>query len=194
MAYRRSAVLLVVGVSAFITLGLGILVYQPVQAQCGDNPPQSSCITCHEKEAPVTNQGYWHEIHAQKDCCAKCHGGNCSAADKDRAHVGMMAQPLKDVYLNCAGCHPDDYQQRAGKFAGILGVTPGSSPTATPVSAGPFASQQMVIPQPAAGGPAHSLQALQALGFLALVGFFLFALSQIARHPAAREPQTGQVH
>ena len=46
--------------------------------------------------------------------------------DKDQAHVGVMRNPLGDTYLSCHQCHPDDYQQRAEKFAVVLGVTPQS--------------------------------------------------------------------
>ncbi len=193
MVNRKLVFSLVVGVSMFLTAALGMLVYQPAQAQCGDNPPDSSCITCHAKEAPVANRGAWHEVHAQKDCCAKCHGGNCSAVDKEAAHAGMTIQPLEDVYVSCSSCHPDDYLQRAAQFGVILGVKPGSSPTATPVSAGRSASQQMVIPQPPAGRASFSLQGFQALGLLAVIGLFLLALGQLARHPVVREADPRQV-
>ena len=63
-----------------------------------------------KKSFPVYDQGDWHVLHARKDCCAQCHGGNCSSMDKDLAHEGMVANPLEDIYTNCYHCHPDDYQ------------------------------------------------------------------------------------
>ncbi len=116
--------------------GLVLWAGSPVRvlAQCGDIPPDSSCITCHEKEFPVYDQGDWHILHARKDCCAQCHGGNCSATDKGLAHQDMTANPLEDIYTNCYHCHPDDYQARAGQFGLTLGITPGSRPTPTPAA------------------------------------------------------------
>jgi hypothetical protein len=104
-----------------------------VSAQCGVNPPDPSCVTCHEIQEPVYGKGEWHSIHARKDCCTNCHGGNCSAAEKERAHEGMVPNPLSDIYTNCHACHPDDYPERAARFAAELGITPSSRETPTPV-------------------------------------------------------------
>jgi hypothetical protein len=145
-----------------------------VQAQCGDIPPNSSCITCHEKEDPVYEQGEWHALHARKDCCAQCHGGNCSATDQVLAHQGMTDNPLEDIYTNCYHCHPDDYQARAGRFGLALGITPGSRPTPTqPAFAAAIAHPLLVSPQPVqAGGPAWS-----GVGaFLGMLSLALLAL------------------
>ena len=112
-----------------ITLSVSPL---PVSAQCGVNPPHPSCVNCHEIQAPVDEGGEWHEVHARKDCCTNCHGGNCSAEEKERAHIGMIPNPLEDIYTNCHACHPDDYPQRAAVFAAELGVTPSSRETPMP--------------------------------------------------------------
>ena len=122
-----AGVLLLTGV---VTLSI---MPTPVSAQCGVNPPPSSCITCHEIQAPVYENGEWHGVHARKDCCTNCHGGNCSADEKERAHVGLIPNPLADIYTNCHACHPDDYQQRAAIFAAELGITPSSRKTPTPL-------------------------------------------------------------
>jgi hypothetical protein len=94
------------------------------QAQGVDYPPDSSCYTCHEESYPVFGKGEWHEIHARKDCCWNCHGGNSQSMDKDLAHVGLVRQPLEDMYTDCYACHPYDYPTRAERFAGALGVVP----------------------------------------------------------------------
>jgi hypothetical protein len=140
--------------------GLALWAGSPVsaRAQCGDIPPDSSCITCHEKELPVFEQGAWHVLHARKDCCAQCHGGNCSATDKTLAHQGMTANPLEDIYTNCYHCHPDDYQALAGQFGLSLGITPGSRPTPTPAVMN-AASASVLLVEPGAtlsAGPARS--------------------------------------
>ena len=120
----------------FISSLAGIIVLlgvrtAPVRAQCGE-PQPSSCTTCHAREDPVSEKGEWHIIHASKDICINCHGGNGSAMDKDLAHEGLMAHPLDDIYTDCHSCHPD-YDARAAQFAPTLGVTPGSCATPTPV-------------------------------------------------------------
>lgn len=117
---------------------LGNLTASPVRAQCGDTPADSSCITCHEYQVadPIFGKGEWHAIHALKDCCWNCHGGNTKTQDKDLAHIGMISNPLQDIYKDCYSCHPDNYQALAEQFALDLGITPSSSPTVTPVPTG----------------------------------------------------------
>ena len=117
-----------------LVFSLSIFI-QKVQAQCGDDPGSSSCITCHEKESAyrVIGTGIWHAIHASKDSCWNCHAGNSRVDDKELAHEGILVHPLEDVYTDCYACHPIDYLQRAELFGAILGVTPASRPTSTPV-------------------------------------------------------------
>lgn len=127
-------------------------------AQCGDPPQKSSCIACHEKEDPVYQNGEWHGIHALKDCCTNCHGGNCRESDEKLAHKGLAAHPLDDIYTNCYACHPADYQERAARFGALLEVTPHSRPTSTPVPVGPVNENPLVIltdtlPSPAPAFP-----------------------------------------
>jgi hypothetical protein len=137
-----------------LSLASGLFIWamtpSPAAAQCGSNPPpDSSCFTCHVQENPVVENGVWHGIHGRSDCCAKCHGGNCSTMDKDLAHQGMVNNPLSDIYTNCHSCHPDDYYTRADIFAAELGITPGSIPTPTPAPAGKvIASPLVILPAP----------------------------------------------
>jgi hypothetical protein len=155
MAYKRLLVVFI----GLLCLGLAVFVWamtpSPVAAQCGSNPPpNSSCYTCHVQENPESEIGDWHGTHGRSDCCAKCHGGNCSTMDADLAHQGVVANPLSDIYTNCHSCHPDDYLTRADVFAAELGITPGSSPTATPAPTGKVNASPLVIlpaPEPATG-------------------------------------------
>jgi hypothetical protein len=156
-------------------LGASIMVWGtsplPVAAQCGENPPpKSSCVTCHVQENQFHPNEAWHDTHALQDCCTNCHGGNCMASDKELAHQGLVPDPLEDIYTNCYHCHPDDYQEKAQRFALILGVTPGSSPTPTPVPAGPVAGNPIVILPP----PTPSAASLQL--WIPLLGGFTFLL------------------
>ena len=148
----------------------------PAQAQCGDNPPQSSCITCHTQEDPINNIGEWHEIHSLKDCCTNCHGGNCKANEKELAHQDLVANPLVDIYVGCHGCHPDDYLVRAERFAMALGVTPGSSPTPTAVSIGPIIEHPIIILPTSLQHTQFSVPWLLVLGILVSIVLVLFGL------------------
>ena len=136
LLFLTGAVLLVIAVMNFLPTS--------VQAQCGTGPP-GSCVECHIEQALVYEQGIWHGTHARKDCCTNCHGGNCSAAEKELAHVGIIANPLEDVYTNCHACHPDDYWQRAETFAVELNITPSSRATPTFVPTSDPASRQPTI-------------------------------------------------
>jgi hypothetical protein len=137
--------------SGLVFLGLMIVVWaitpRMAAAQCGDYPPDSSCYTCHEETYPVFGKGEWHEIHARKDCCWNCHGGNTQTMDKDQTHLGMSLHPLEDTYTDCYACHPSDYQSRAERFGAILGVMPvGQEPTPQPsIPVAPDENLQLVI-------------------------------------------------
>jgi hypothetical protein len=170
--------------SLFALVVLAILTTPHALAQCGDNPPDSSCITCHEyqKADPVYGRGEWHDIHASKDCCWNCHGGNTQTQDKDLAHLGMTKNPLEDIYLDCHCCHPQDYPNRAERFAVALGVTPGSSPTCTPIPIGPSVEHSIVILSPSVPNAPPAFLGPLALGGLAFTALFLFALRLIYLH------------
>jgi hypothetical protein len=119
-------------VASLVMLAIGLVVlFMPhaASAQCNDQKP--SCCTCHTTAHPVVDQGEWHSIHARKECCRSCHGGNDQAQDKETAHVGMTLHPLDDTYTACHQCHPDDYRQRAEVFAVALHITPQSSEPVT---------------------------------------------------------------
>ncbi len=94
-----------------------------LSAQCGSSA--SSCKSCHEtqRQDPVNTKGIWHTQHAFGDFCEFCHAGNVKAKDKDAAHAGSILNPLGDVKGSCQSCHPNDFMQRAQKYAAALGVT-----------------------------------------------------------------------
>ncbi len=168
-------------------LGCAILTWaltpSSAAAQCGSNPPSdSSCYTCHVQDDPVANTGLWHGIHANKDCCARCHGGNCSATDKTLAHQGMVANPLNDIYTSCHSCHPDNYQELAETYAITLNIVPGSIPTPTPAPTEKVISSSLVIlPSPGpTTAPAIPLQILLA-GLVAIV-LIIFGIIWLVMH------------
>ena len=178
----------------YIILGLGmfflgisllfwVLTPSPVSAQCGSNPqPDTSCYTCHVQEDPVAGNGDWHGVHGRKDCCAKCHGGNCSTMDKDLAHQGIIANPLTDIYTNCHSCHPDDYQAKADIFAAELGITPGSIATPTPAPVSKVQAASLVIlPAPASTG-SLSIPRPLILGGSLLIILFISGIILLITH------------
>jgi len=137
---KRSYLLLTIAGMLLLTAGLVVWAGTAPRAlaQCGDTIDKSSCITCHEVSDPVTGTGEWHDVHAAKDCCWNCHGGNTTTMDKDLAHAGMTLNPLVDTYQDCHACHPDDYQSRAERFGASLGIVPVDNapnlPTPQPIS------------------------------------------------------------
>ena len=162
--------------SLVVLVALLLVNIQPVHAQCGDQPP-SSCLTCHAVEDPVDENGEWHIIHASKDICLSCHGGNGTTLDKELAHDGMTAHPLEDIYTDCHSCHPD-YDERAQQFSITLGVTPGSCATPTPIpapvgdSSSGSPSSSVYVPNGAASTVWESI-AVIASGLVVLAIFFL---------------------
>ncbi len=107
--------------------------FRQAEAQCGSSA--SSCRSCHEvqKMAPINTKGAWHSAHAFGDFCAFCHSGNTKSKDKSAAHAGMV-EPLSDVKGACQSCHPNDFMDRAKKYASVLGKTIG---TGTPAANSP---------------------------------------------------------
>ena len=163
-------------VGVFLVAGAVIWSFwpAPVSAQCGVNLLDSSCFKCHTAESEYFGKGEWHSIHAPKDCCANCHGGNCAATDKELAHQGMIPNPLEDIYTNCHACHPYDYQERAARFAATLNITPASRETPTPYPLPPVEP-----PKPGFIMPTDLLTAPTALHPLGLIigGLALLALT-----------------
>jgi hypothetical protein len=171
---------------AVVVLVLGVKTIS-VRAQCGEKEP-SSCVTCHAQEDPVNEKGEWHIIHADKDICINCHGGNATTMNKDLAHEGLTSNPLSDIYTDCHSCHTD-YELRAQIFASTLGVTPGSCATPTP-----FTVNAISNGPPSGGvnlpinhvGTASSFQTFLVIGtMLSILILFVFGLIWLERHPIA---------
>ncbi len=169
---------------AGVTIMLWFMII-PVRASCGD-PQSSSCITCHTKEDPVNGKGEWHIIHASKDICINCHGGNGTSMVKDLAHEDLTANPLNDIYTDCHSCHPLDYVGRASIFAPTLGVTPGScaTPTLLPVVntyAGPMSGNINISTKLISSS--FSWQSfLVVVAMMSIVLLFVFGLVWMDRH------------
>jgi hypothetical protein len=176
---------LIVALFLMVSLVLGLRSVSPVMAQC-ENPPKSSCISCHGRVDHLAGMGEWNGVHVSQDMCTSCHGGNGSTMDKDLAHEGIVAQPLSDIYTDCHSCHPTNYVARSAQFAATLHVTPGSCATPTPVAlinnSGGLPPGSIIMPSDQAKG--HSLWGsfLMATGGLATLAFFLLGLWWLERH------------
>jgi hypothetical protein len=165
-----------------LVLLVGIL---RVRADCG-GPQLSSCTTCHAQQDPVNGKGEWHSIHANKDICINCHGGNASTLNKALAHEGLTPNPLNDIYTDCHSCHPFDYIARAAIFAPTLDITPGSCATPTPFSVGNTSGK------PPSGGfnmqtnLVSTIQSSQpflvAGAMMSILALFVFGLILLERH------------
>ena len=135
-----------------------------IDAQCGSSA--SSCRSCHEvqKAAPVNTKGAWHSAHAFGDFCAFCHSGNTKSMEKSAAHTGMV-EPLSDVKGACQSCHPNDFMDRAKKYAAVLGKPIGTgTPTAKPPVTGSGEKPGNVSfgPMPPTGGTIIDLNRIYA--------------------------------
>ncbi len=190
---------------AVLLAGIAVLTWtRPASAQCGSSA--SSCKTCHEvqKQDSVNAKGEWHTGHAFGDFCEFCHAGNVKAKDKAAAHTGMIA-PLGDVKGSCQSCHPNDYMDRANKYAAVLGKPIGSTgmpsaaaPIAAPdvttstTSCGPVApmgGQTIDLNQVYAGtasAPPANLGNLILIGMIAAIALVLFGLVFYYEHPIQR--------
>jgi cytochrome c553 len=151
MQLRKTHFLILMGLGVLMLAGfLLLLPVTQAAAQCGSQA--SSCKSCHETQAqkPVNNDGTgWHTGHAFGDFCYACHGGNNQSTNKDEAHTGMVP-PLSDIKTACQGCHPNDLNERAQKYADVLGVKLGES--AASGSAQPTQAQPTEKTTPAAAG------------------------------------------
>jgi hypothetical protein len=174
---------------ALLTVSLfSLFLTFPAKAQCGGpGRSASSCKSCHEKQDPIANNGEWHIIHAEKDLCINCHGGNGTTMDITLAHQGMTAHPLSDIYTDCHSCHPKDYDQRAQLFAPTLGVTPGSCATPTAIAAGGVAGEppagNLVVPYTSEDGSVQAGPPLLIIsGGLLFLVFFCLSLRWLSIH------------
>ena len=110
----------------WVALLLGPSVW--VTAQGND-----SCRTCHEGQGkkPISQPDDWHTQHIDSVRCAICHGGNPQEIEADKAHAGVLRNPLGEAENRCGICHPDDFVDRANQYARLI---PAITATAAPVT------------------------------------------------------------
>lgn len=138
-----------IGVSILVAL-LAVWITCPilVRAQCGNI--ESTCYTCHQATHSVCGTTDWHTTFAHRYACWNCHGGNDTAQDKNRAHVGLITNPLENAYTSCYPCHPNDFEQRAQQLANEIGIQVSFREPAPTLNASSVAivSQPIIVPPP----------------------------------------------
>jgi hypothetical protein len=174
-----------------LTLLLGIVLVwcgfliSPASAQCG-TPPKSSCLTCHTEVDHLSGMSEWNKVHLNQDMCVNCHGGNGSSMDKALAHVGLVAQPLSDIYTNCHSCHPSDYVKKSSEYAATLNFTLGSCATPTPVfvnkSSGGSPPGAMTMSSDMMDTAISAQPFMLIIGGLATLALFFVVLGWLASH------------
>jgi hypothetical protein len=189
MISKKSLAIGFTGIALLVVSLVSLSLTFPASAQCGGpGESASSCKTCHEEQDPVDSNGEWHIIHAEKDICINCHGGNGTTMDKTLAHQEMTVHPLSDIYTDCHSCHPYDYAVRAQIFAPTLGVTPGSCATPTAVARGSSAEEppagNLVIPSNLESRSIQSEPPLLIVGSgLFMLLLFCLCLRWLSIHP-----------
>ncbi len=175
MYSRHSWLLILTGTTVVMLALLTLFFPSAALAQCG-TPEKSRCFTCHARQDPIADKGEWHVVHASKDICINCHGGNGTSTVAAEAHAGMTVQPLSDIYTDCHSCHPDDYMARAQRFANTLGETVGScaTPTPAPLEA---VSYQRIVSQPAPAEPSSHPPSAPSVIFDVAVAVFGLGLA-----------------
>jgi hypothetical protein len=95
------------------------LVFLPAKVWCENN-----CVTCHEKLVPSPARAHsfqeWKDsVHSRKGIgCEKCHGGDPSETDRQKAHRPVLRSSEKEspVYFtripeSCGSCHADEFSE-----------------------------------------------------------------------------------
>ncbi len=174
---RTPAYILALLVGLLALALLGATQAAPAQAQSDTPAPQSACRTCHEGRYYLHDSGRWYCLCGKQRNCVDCHGGNADTYDEEKAHEGMIANPIFEDPAVCQKCHHDNAQAYIEKFSQVAGIDPWRpTPSPTPV---PLA----MVYAPQAGEPTLLLRpqpletwrivglGLLGLLFLVLLGF-----------------------
>lgn len=152
----------------------------PALAQEGISSGENTCFDCHEERYTLYDRGKWYCLNETSASCTDCHAGRAGAVTQERAHEGLIANPLVNEAAACQSCHPDNAQERARRFAAIAGTR------GAPAAYDP-ATVQQILEQPGGqptGGetlldPASPSKAeLAGFGLLGFAYLVLFAFAR----------------
>lgn len=113
------------GLAARIGLAAGCAIVLGTAGIAGAQeaaPETNQCVACHQVEHLPISLGHsiteWKaSAHGRANVgCEKCHGGNASAREADKAHVGVLPASdagslvsVQKLAATCGSCHKQEY-------------------------------------------------------------------------------------
>lgn len=143
----------------------------PAAAQEPALDEDDTCFSCHEQLYRLHDVGKAFCLCGAPMECTCCHGGVAGEPDEEAAHLGMMANPLKEDAPPCRSCHMDDSEARQVIFAARAGLSATPCPTMEAIVA---ALVPPAAPAEPIGLEAAQIAALSLLG-VALIGLAVFS-------------------
>jgi hypothetical protein len=163
-----------------IVTGLLILLLPravPARAQEATPENDENCVTCHEHQYYLYDNGKWFCLCDAPMHCVYCHSGRTDTSDKELAHEGLVLYPTREHAARCQTCHAEDYMSRVVTFASVAGISSTPQPIVIATSIEPAAALLEQKPAP----PLLRLNQLEpwrliGLGVLgiAMIGILIF--------------------
>lgn len=135
-----------ISVLVLLLLGIGIQSSSAV-AQTPDPQHDEACLSCHRNLYILHDTGKYYCLCAARAECTFCHGGVAGTYDMEKAHEGLIANPIKQDSSVCERCHPQDAAERIAYFVSHAGVRT------------PLVVEEVSLPP--VTGSAHVAEALQ---------------------------------
>jgi hypothetical protein len=164
---------------AVLLIGFGLcfltaLAAGPVRAQGAVVENDANCVSCHEHQYYMYDNGKYFCLCEAPMHCVYCHNGRTDSYTKEVAHEGLVLYPTQNEAESCQSCHGADAMARVVTFDEIAGI--GSEPipviTATPAAQAAAPVQSPPVP------PLLHLGQMEPWrqGFLIIVGFALVSV------------------
>ncbi len=135
---------------------------------------ESSCLSCHENLYYSRDLGRHYCLTEASSRCVDCHDGDPQAAQKDPAHLGLVAYPVVGGDISrCQSCHRQDAGAHVERLAALVGF----STVIQAIAPGPARQPDA---QPVQGVPAAAGIAILLGAIIGLLGFC--ALTQRGCH------------
>jgi len=158
-----------------IVTGLLILLLPravPARAQEATPENDENCVTCHEHQYYLYDNGKWFCLCDAPMHCVYCHSGRTDTSDKELAHEGLVLYPTREHAARCQVCHTEDYMSRVVTFASVAGISSTPQPIVTATSIEPAAA-------PLEQKPAPPLLRLNQLEPWRLIGLGVLGIAMI---------------
>ena len=105
----------------WLVIGLLASIQGVTVVSAQSSTPTSSCVTCHENQYYLYDNGRWYCVTEAQDRCVNCHAGDLNALNEQGAHTGLIAKPLSDGGQRCQTCHAQDTELLIQKVIGLTG-------------------------------------------------------------------------